>query len=557
MADETTQLLERHFETAFDAPDGLEKLRELILTLAMRGKLVGQDLMDAPAIELIQVNQKLMDEAFESKRKPIPKLSEIQKSLPYGWERCQLADVALVVMGNSPPGKTYNDHGDGVPLINGPVEFSRDPFGSTIKSKYTTAPSRLCQKGDLLVCVRGATTGRTNIAAFDACIGRGVALVRGWSAQNFLNYVLLQVGQQLLEQGKGTTFPSISYADLAGLEIWLPPLPEQRRIVAKIDQLMARCDELEKLRTERDRKRLTVHTAALNRLLTAQTSDTFTDAWRFIAQYFGELYSVKKNVAELRKAILQLAVMGKLVEQDPSDKPANELLKEIETEHYHLIQQGKIKKTERLPEIKDGEIPFTVPATWCWTRLGNLTRLRNGYAFKSSEYTADGIKLIRNINIAHGDIDHKNIAYYPEAEYKNFEDFTLLRGDIVISLDRPLISTGLKIAILKEEDVPSLLVQRVGRINSEILKINPLFIFTWFNSPLFTERIKPGRSNGVPHLSTKEIEKLLFPLPPLPEQHRIVAKVDQLMALCDTLEHHIDQATDKQTALLNAVMAQV
>ena len=96
-----------------------------------------------------------------------------------------------------------------------------------------------------MICVRGATTGRTNIASFDACIGRGVALVRGWKAQKFLNYVLWSLGKKLLDQGKGTTFPSISYGDLAGLEIKLPPLEEQKRIVKKVDEVMKICDRVE------------------------------------------------------------------------------------------------------------------------------------------------------------------------------------------------------------------------------------------------------------------------------------------------------------------------
>src|SRR5439155_1636751 len=93
--------------------------------------------------------------------------------LPNGWARCSLIEVAEIEMGNSPPGNSYNERGEGVPLINGPVEFSPGPFGPTIKSKFTTNPTKRCRKGDLLICVRGATTGRTNIAVFDACIGRG------------------------------------------------------------------------------------------------------------------------------------------------------------------------------------------------------------------------------------------------------------------------------------------------------------------------------------------------------------------------------------------------
>ena len=131
----------------------------------------------------------------------------------------------------------------------------------------------------------------------------------------------------------------------------LPPLNQQHRIVAKIDQLMARCDELERLRTEREQKRRSVHTAALKQLLDAQAADSIADAWQFISRHFGDLYAVKENVAELRKAILQLAVMGKLVPQNPDDPPASQLLKEIEAEKRRLAEgrqdQGVINRCQR------------------------------------------------------------------------------------------------------------------------------------------------------------------------------------------------------------------
>ena len=134
---------------------------------------------------------------------------------------------------------------------------------------------------------------------------------------------------------------------------------------------MARCDDLEKLRADHGQKRIAAHTAALNRLLTATESDTFSATWAFITQNFGELYSVKENVAELRKAILQLAVMGKLVPQNANDQPASELLKEIEVEKKRLVKEGKIKAPKPLPEIKPEEVPYELPKGWEWVRLGN------------------------------------------------------------------------------------------------------------------------------------------------------------------------------------------
>lgn len=155
---------------------------------------------------------------------------------PNGWRYIPLGDAAQVTMGNSPPGDSYNDVGEGIPLINGPVEFGDGPLGLTMRSKFTTTPTKLCRKGDLLICVRGSTTGRTNVAAFDACIGRGVASIRANEYQRYLNYFICTLRSKILASGKGSTFPSISQEQLSEILIPLPPLAEQKRIADILDK---------------------------------------------------------------------------------------------------------------------------------------------------------------------------------------------------------------------------------------------------------------------------------------------------------------------------------
>jgi type I restriction enzyme S subunit len=153
-----------------------------------------------------------------------------------GWETRKLAEVCDIVMGTSPPGDTYNSSGEGVPLINGPVEFSPGSFGRTIRSKFTTAPNKLCKENDLILCVRGSTTGKMNIAAFDACIGRGVAAIRAKQYQPWINHFISSKTEEIYALGTGATFPNISTAALANLPINVPPLAEQQRIVGILDE---------------------------------------------------------------------------------------------------------------------------------------------------------------------------------------------------------------------------------------------------------------------------------------------------------------------------------
>ena len=151
------------------------------------------------------------------------------------WPMVQLREVCDVVMGQSPPGHTYNVNGQGVPLINGPIEFGPDPFSQTVINQYTTEPTKMCRRGDLLLCVRGATAGRMNIAGYAGCIGRGVASIRSDKSQSWVNHVVNSMRDQIYRLGAGSTFPNIKKKDLANLPIPFPPLETQRAIVAEIE----------------------------------------------------------------------------------------------------------------------------------------------------------------------------------------------------------------------------------------------------------------------------------------------------------------------------------
>ena len=142
-----------------------------------------------------------------------------------GWRVTKLGEVCEIIMGQSPDGESYNTTGEGVPLINGPVEFSKGSFGHTVKSKFTTQPTKFCKTGDLILCVRGSTTGKMNIAGFDACIGRGVASIRAKQFQPWINHFISSKRDEIHGKGTGATFPNVSGAMVADFEICMPPLP--------------------------------------------------------------------------------------------------------------------------------------------------------------------------------------------------------------------------------------------------------------------------------------------------------------------------------------------
>jgi len=154
-----------------------------------------------------------------------------------GWVERRLDEACLIIMGQSPDGETYNTRGEGMPLINGPVEFSSDSFGKTVRLKFTTKPTKLCKKDDLILCVRGSTTGRMNISGFDACIGRGVAAIRAKEYQPWINHFINAKREEIYRLGTGATFPNVSCAILGGLKLSVPALSTQKEIVSTLDTL--------------------------------------------------------------------------------------------------------------------------------------------------------------------------------------------------------------------------------------------------------------------------------------------------------------------------------
>jgi type I restriction enzyme, S subunit len=355
---------------------------------------------------------------------------------------------------------------------------------------------------------------------------------------------------------KQTTQANVGVKSIQKFLFPLPPLAEQRRIVAKIDQLMARCDELEKLRVDRSQRLLTVHTAALDRLLTARDSSEFSTAWSFITQHFGELYSVKENVVELRKTILQLAVMGKLVRQDPNDEPASELLRSIELEKQRLVKEGKIKAQKPLPIVNEDEQPFKLPKSWIWARSEDTAQFIDPQpSHRTPPEYENGIPYV-----GYSDIDHiKGIDLLnarkvsPRVFEEHSQRYQLKLGDFVFgkigTLGQPFFLN---------EPFDYCLSANLILIQPNPSIIHPKYLATFLDSPSFLTFLDGNKTNSTHGVfGIKKARLICLPLPPLAEQRRIVEKIDRLMGMCDRLEESISSGKGKQTDLLNALMSQV
>jgi type I restriction enzyme, S subunit len=414
--------------------------------------------------------------------------------------------------------------------------------------------SVLVQDGDLLICARNgsrALVGKTALITGlneKMAFGAFMAVFRSRVNLYLLRFINSPLFRRVIDEVNTMTINQITQNNLRTTICPLPPLPEQHRIVTRIDQLMARCDALERLRKEREEKRLAVHAAAIKQLLDAPDGSS----WDFIQQHFGELYTVKENVAELRKVILQLAVMGRLAPQDPNDPPASELLKEIESEKQLLVKAGKIKQPKPLPPIKSEEVPYELPQGWEWVRFGNVASNRLGKMLDKSKNRGNPKPYLRNTNVQWLQFvldDVKEMKF----EDDELDEFRVLPGDLLIceggEPGRCAIWSDSALEIYFQKAIHR--ARPFSCVTSEYLQV------CITNDAGRGQLAKYFTGATIKHFPGDKLNGYVIPLPPLPEQHRIAACIDQLMALCDSLDQQIDAATDKQIALLDAVMAQV
>ena len=541
MNHETMRLLEQQFDTAFAAPDGIQKLRELILTLAMQGKLVPQDPNDQPASELlkeIEVEKKKLVKAGKIKQpKPLPEVEpeEMPYDLPDTWEWVRIKNICHD-WGQKTPDQlfTYIDVGS----IDNTKGMISDDVQILESSEAPSRARKIVQQGTVIYStVRPYLLNIAIIEKEYVCepiASTAFAIIHPYSGINnrfIYHYLKSPTFIHFVESTmKGVAYPAINDGDFFQGLFPLPPLAEQHRIVAKIDQLMARCDQLEKLRSDRTHALITVHTTAIARLLTAQDSHDFSTAWHFITQHFGELYSVKATVAELRKTILQLAVMGKLVPQDPNDEPASELLKVIELEKQRLAKEGKIKQPKPLLKIKPEEIPYLLPNGWEWVRVIDVVDVGTG----STPATTNPAYYNGTIPWYTSSATNNIIAKTPdtfitESAIKETNCKIFPSGSLIIAM----YGQGKTRGQISEIVVPGATNQAIAAMifyeSSQEIKRYIKYYFV----KIYEEIRSIAEGGAQPNLNVGKIKETLIPLPPLAEQHRIVAKVDQLMALCD------------------------
>jgi type I restriction enzyme S subunit len=570
----TTETFFSNFGHLADAPNGVQKLRQLILQLAVQGKLVPQDPSDEPASVLLT--------RIRGEKERLAKEGEVGKIfagkavtteeqifvVPANWGWSRLDEICSYIQRGKGP--TYVDKSD-VPVVSQKcVQWSgfrlapaRFICPSTL-GKY--AKERFLRTGDLLWNSTGTgTIGRVNVYHHEdnpyekVVADSHVTVVR----PVFVNsrYVWIWLASPYIQTDlEGNASGSTNQVELATSVVKthvipLPPLEEQKRIVAKVDQLMALCNELETRQQKQQQGRVRLNSSALDALLTAREPDEFADHWQRISTNFDLLYDHPETIAKLRAAILQLAVQGKLVPQDPNDEPASVLLERVKAEKAKLISDKKVRGNKDVALLDTDDETIQVPDGWEKARIGEFSlvqggkRLPNGAAFSSVPTTQIYIQVT---NMKNGSIVMENLKYIDAETFSKINKYIIEKDDLYITIAGTIGDVG---------DVPEVFDHMSLTENAA------KFVFRGLDKKFFLLALRSAQSQSQfrektkqlaqPKLALHRIADAIVPIPPLEEQKRIVAKIDQLMKLCDGLESKLNQAQQHSEKLMEATVRQV
>lgn len=542
---------------------GIKKLRELILELAVRGKLVPQDPNDEPASELLKKiaaeKALLIKEGKIKKEKPLPEIRDEEKYflLPNGWEWIRLGQGGICSTGGTPSSSNSHMFSGEIPFI-GPGQIT--PDGRLLPAeKYLTEEgcldSSVATVGDILMVCIGGSIGKSLVVETRLTFNQQINCISPIKLSSYyLDCAMNSLGfqRELLSNSTGSATPIINRSKWEELLVAIPPLAEQQRIVVKVDELMSFCDQLEQAQTDN----ILAHAQLVETLLTTLTNSKdhqeLQANWQRIAEHFDTLFTTEDSIDQLKKTILQLAVMGKLVPQDPNDEPASELLKKIAAEKAQLIKEGKIKKEKPLPEITEEEKPFELPKGWQWVRLKEVTSKITDGDHQTPPRIDYGFRLLSAKNVRDGFLDVENCDYISEEHYlKSRERCLPEAGDLLI------VSVGGTIgrSSVVPPDSEFALVRSVALIKP--LAIDSNFLKYSMDSSLLQNSIHSRKRGGAqPCLYLSEISNFPFVLPPLAEQRLIVAKVDELMTLCDELKLRILSIKSTQLELADGLVEQ-
>ena len=476
-----------------------QELKNSLLQLAIQGKLVEQRPEEGTGEELyrqIQAEkQKLIREGKIKKEKPLPEIAEdeVPFDIPENWKWVRMSSVISLLSGSDLTPDKYNSREKGIPYITGASNIEN---GIVTINRWTDRPTNIAFKGDLLLTCKG-TVGKTAILQEDkAHIARQIMALTPIVIDTVFIKYFTEAQTLFLKSRAKSMIPGIERNSILNLAFPLPPLAEQKRIVAKIEELLPLIDRYEK-------------------------------AWSRLEEFN------RRFPADMQKSLLQMAIQGKLVEQRPEEGTGEELYRQIQAEKQRLIKEGKIKKEKPLPEIAEDEVPFEVPESWKWCFVGELFSHNTGKAMNASAKKVDKSgsirKFITTSNLYWNAFDFSTIKqmFFSDDE---LERCIIKKGDLLMNEGGAYFGR----TAIWNYDYEICFQNHVHRLRP----YSDIELMYFYHVFFFYRNMNMMRAKGtaMPGLSSVTLHNMMIPLPPLAEQKRIVAKLEELLPLCERLK---------------------
>ena len=546
------------------APGGVARLRELILTLAVQGKLVPQDPADEPASVLLQrvANQKVARSTKAAKTENESYASAAPYELPQNWVWTRLGDVVENMGSGWSPACEEGERTDATKwavLRTTAVQLNeyRPHEHKVIPSKLTPRPEIEVKNGDVLI-TRAGPLNRVGISCWvndtpsRLMLSDKIVRFHAVADEMLPAFIVLTLNAgwtksqiESAKTGMAASQVNISQTDLKAL--WLPVCSkaEQSRIVTRVEELMRLCDALQAKGQMEAAQHAQLVSTLLGTLTASATPEELADHWQRVAQHFDLLLDRPAAIDALEQTLLQLAVRGLLVPQDPTDEPASALLQRIRAEKDRLIATGQIKRDKPLPPIAEDEPLFTLPRGWEWVRFGQIANIASNLVSpalhaKKWQVAPDCIekatgRLLHRRTVAQAEIISPNHLFKP--------------GQILYSKIRPSLSKAV-------------LVDFEGLCSADMYPIeSPLdseYLLMYILSQPFLEQVSIAENRvKMPKLNQEALVAITVALPPLPEQSRIVTRVTALRRLCADLRQRLAERQSVQARLAEALVDSV
>ena len=473
-----------------------QELKNSILQLAIQGKLVEQRPEEGTGEELyrqIQAEkQKLIREGKIKKEKPLPDIAEdeVPFDIPENWKWVRMSSVISLLSGTDLTPDKYNSREKGIPYITGASNIEN---GIVTINRWTDRPTNIAFKGDLLLTCKG-TVGKTAILQEDkAHIARQIMALTPIVIDTVFIKYFTEAQTLFLKSRAKSMIPGIERNSILNLAFPLPPLAEQKRIVAKIEELLPLIDRYEK-------------------------------AWGRLEEFN------RRFPADMQKSLLQMAIQGKLVEQRPEEGTGEELYRQIQAEKQRLIKEGIIKKEKPLPDIAEDEVPFEIPESWKWVRLPAISASCLGKMLDKQKNTGISMPYLRNVNVRWGSFDLSDLLEM-KFEDVNDERFLIRKNDLVMCEGG---EPGRCAIWAAEQPIHFQKACHRLRFSQELHVSFFYFLFCLYAENGILKSLFTGTT--IKHLTGQSLDKIVVPLPPLVEQKRIVAKLEELLPLCERLK---------------------